>query len=101
LKIFDLQQSIFTHCTDAETKLLLASHIFMKRLLTSPDSAQIGLIRSRLEAAGIDCEMRNEHLSTAMPGAPFYPELWILDDAQFSEASELLAAWQQQVSGAD
>jgi hypothetical protein len=67
----------------------------MKRLLTSPDSAQIGLLRSRLEAAGIGCDIRNEHLSPAMPGAPFYPELWILDDAQFSEASELLAAWQQ------
>lgn len=67
----------------------------MKRLLTSPDSAQIGLLRSRLESVGIGCDIRNEHVSPAMPGAPFYPELWVLDDAQFSEASALLAAWQQ------
>ena len=73
---------------------LRSTHV-MKRLLASPDSAQIGLLRSRLEAAGISCELRNEHLSPAMPGAPFYPELWVLDDAQFSEASKLIAAWQQ------
>jgi hypothetical protein len=67
----------------------------MKRLFSSPDSAEVGLIRSRLEAAGIACEIRNEHLSPAMPGAPFYPELWVLQDEQFAEASELLAAWRQ------
>ena len=68
----------------------------MKRLFSSPDSAEIGLIRSRLEGAGIECEMRNEHLSPAMPGTPFDPELWVLRDSQFAEASELLAAWRQQ-----
>ena len=67
----------------------------MKQLFSSPDSAEIGLLRSRLEAAGIDCEMRNEYLSPAMPGAPFYPELWVLKDEQFAEASALLAAWRQ------
>jgi hypothetical protein len=67
----------------------------MKQLFSSPDSIQMGLFRSRLEAAGIACEMRNEHLSPAMPGAPFDPELWVLDDSQFLEASELLAAWRQ------
>jgi len=67
----------------------------MKRLMTSPDSVEIGLLRSRLEVAGIPCEIRNEHLSPAMPGAPFYPELWVLDEARFTEASELLASWRQ------
>ena len=67
----------------------------MKLLFSSPDSARIGLFRSRLEAAGIACEMRNEYLSPAMPGAPFEPELWVLDDAQFTEASDLLATWRQ------
>jgi hypothetical protein len=67
----------------------------MRQLFASPDSVQMGLFRSRLEAAGIACEMRNEHLSQAMPGAPFDPELWVLDDAQFAEASALLAGWRQ------
>jgi hypothetical protein len=72
----------------------------MKLLISTPDSAQIGLYRSRLQAAGIECEMRNEYLSPAMPGAPFDPELWVLRDEQFAEASELLAAWRQQTSPA-
>ena len=67
----------------------------MKQLFSSPDSAEVGLLRSRLEAAGIKCEIRNEYLSPAMPGAPFYPEIWILKDEEFAEASELLAAWRQ------
>jgi hypothetical protein len=67
----------------------------MKRLTSSPSSAELGLLRSRLEAAGIECETRNDYLSPAMPGAPFYPEIWVLKDEQFDEASELLAAWRQ------
>ena len=70
----------------------------MKQLFASPDSVQMGLFRSRLAAAGIACEMRNEHLSPAMPGAPFDPELWVLDDAQFAEANALFVAWRQQAS---
>ena len=65
----------------------------MKLLFSSPNSAEIGLLRNRLEAAGIACEMRNEFLSPAMPGTPFDPELWVLNDVQFAEASDLLAAW--------
>lgn len=55
-------------------------------------------MRGSIEAAGIECEMRNEYLSPAMPGAPFDPELWILRDEQFAEASELLAAWRKPAS---
>jgi len=68
----------------------------MKQLFSSPDTVQIGLFRSRLESAGIPCEMRNEHLSAAVGiGGSFDQELWVLDDSQFPEARELLAAWGQ------
>ena len=73
----------------------------MKHLFSSADSAEIGLLHSRLESAGIDCEIRNEHLSPAMPGAPFDPELWVLHDEEFAEASELLAAWRQPRSSSE
>ena len=73
----------------------------MKLLFSTPDSAEIGLLRSRLQTAGIECEMRNEHLSRAIPGAPFYPELWVLRDEQFDEARELLAVWRQPSSSSD
>ncbi len=65
----------------------------MKLLYSTPDTAEIGLIRSRLETAGIDCEIRNEPL--IMPGPFFHPELWVLRDEQFEEARGLLAAWRQ------
>ena len=67
----------------------------MKRLISSPDSAELGLLRGRLEAAGIECETRNDCLSPALPGAPFYPEIWVLKDEQFAEAMKLLAAWRE------
>lgn len=64
----------------------------MKRLYASTDSAELGLLASRLEAAGIACEVRSE--SQVIPGIPFGPELWILKDGDYAEASELLANWQ-------
>jgi hypothetical protein len=73
----------------------------MKPLFSSSNSAEIGLIRSRLQAAGIDCELRNEHLFAALPGAPFYPELWILNDENFDEAAELLRIWHETPAKSD
>jgi hypothetical protein len=73
----------------------------MKFLVSLPGSAEIGLIRSRLEAAGIGCETRNEYLSPALPGAPFYPEVWVVKDEKFAEAKELLAAWRQPAPPSD
>ena len=67
--------------------------LIMRRIFSSPNSAEVGLFGSRLETAGIPCETRNESLAQAMPGAPFDPELWILNDEDYREASELLAAW--------
>ena len=67
----------------------------MKRLLSSTDSVEIGLLYSRLENAGIECQIRNECMASVLPLAPFEPELWVLKDEQFAEASELLAAWRR------
>jgi hypothetical protein len=47
----------------------------MRQVLSSPDSAQIALAQSRLNAAGIACEIRNEALSQAIPTMPFMAEL--------------------------
>lgn len=65
----------------------------MKRLFASPDSAQLGLLKSRLETAGIACEIRNEYSSQVIPGVAFESELWVLNDEAYPEAAELLAAW--------
>ena len=62
----------------------------MKQVLSSPDSAHIGLAQSILEAAGIACEVRNDAVSQVVPGMPFDPELWVLRDEDYAEARRLV-----------
>ncbi len=59
----------------------------MKRLFSSPDAAGLALIRTALDEAGITYEIRNETMP--YPLAAFDPEIWILEDADFSKAREL------------
>ena len=63
---------------------------FMKQVFSSPDSAQVGLAQSILEAAGIACEVRNEAVSQAMWAMPFIPELWVLHDEDYEAACRLV-----------
>jgi hypothetical protein len=62
----------------------------MKHLLSAADSAQIGLIRSLLDAADIPCEVRNEALSQVTAGLPFEAELWVRDE-DYEDAARLVA----------
>ena len=70
----------------------------MKRIFSSHSSAEVGLLGSQLQAAGIPCELRNEALSQAMPVATFDVELWVLNDDDYREASDLVAAWRAPAS---
>jgi hypothetical protein len=63
----------------------------MKQIFSSPNSAEIGLAQSRLEAADIACEIRNEAVSQAMAGFPFVSELWVLRDEDDEDARRLLS----------
>ena len=65
----------------------------MKRIFSSSNSTEVGLIESRLENAGIQCELRNEALSQVIPGAAFAEELWVLNDEDYHEAAALVADW--------
>ena len=64
----------------------------MKQIFSSPDSAEVGLLASRLQSAGIACEVRNE--TQVIPGLPFQPELWIVSDTDYEDASKLIGTWQ-------
>jgi len=64
----------------------------MKRIFSSPDSAEVGMLASRLQSAGIACEIRNE--SQVIPGLAFQPELWIVSDVDYEDASKLIGTWQ-------
>jgi hypothetical protein len=70
-------------------KQINMSRNIMKHLFTSPDSAQVGLARSILEAARIPCEVRNEAVSQALPILPCASEIWVRDE-DYDEAHRLL-----------
>lgn len=65
----------------------------MKRIFTSPDSAQLGLLKNMLEKAGIRCVEINEQMAQTIPAAPFQAELWVEQESDYAEAKALLAAW--------
>jgi hypothetical protein len=62
----------------------------MKQVYSSFNAAEVGLAQSRLEAAGIESETRNDFVSNVMLGAPFCAELWVLKDEDYDEARDLL-----------
>jgi hypothetical protein len=64
----------------------------MKQVFSSPDSVQVGLAQSILEAAGIACEVRNEAVSQAMWTIPFIPELWVVRDEDYEDARRLVSS---------
>jgi hypothetical protein len=64
----------------------------MKQVFASPDSVQVGLAQSRLDAVGIACEIRNDAVSQAMPGMPFITELWVLRDEDYEDARRLISS---------
>lgn len=61
----------------------------MKMLYSSSDRTTVGALLSALEAAGIECELRNDAMQANFPGAAFYPEIWLLKDEDVSRAAEL------------
>lgn len=62
----------------------------MKRVFSSPDSAEVGLIKGVLESAGIECEIRNEAGNQEISRPDVNPEVWIINDADFDEATRLI-----------
>ena len=72
----------------------------MKLLLASPQTQDLELLRTELDKAGIQCELRNQNAYAFFPGAEFYPELWVLNEQDFPKAAELRDALLQPQSTA-
>ena len=66
----------------------------MKKLYSSPDNAEVELVKNMLREAGIACEVRNGEVSAIVPAPSFYEELWVSEEA-YDKASELLEAWKR------
>ena len=63
----------------------------MKRILSSPDSGHIALIRSLLDAAAIPYEVRNHAVSQVAAGfVVFDEELWVQEN-DYEDAARLIA----------
>ncbi len=66
----------------------------MKKLFSSPDSAEVDLLKNILADAGVVCEVRNGALAQIVPAPPFYEELWVSEES-FAKAAEIVAGWER------
>lgn len=67
----------------------------MKKVYSSDSPIMAGHIHSLLETNGIECHMRNMNLSGGIGELPInecWPEVWVIDDADFHNAEELIAS---------
>ena len=69
----------------------------MKQILTSVKFAEVGMLKSLLEAEGIACTTRNEEIATTrglISTTGWYdPELWVLHDEDYEKANAVIADW--------
>lgn len=65
----------------------------MKRIFSSPNSAEVGLVESFLDTTGIPYEVRNDAMSHTLPGLAIPGEIWVLHDEDYAEASALLESF--------
>ena len=65
----------------------------MKRIFTSPDSAELGFLKNVLQKANIPCVEINEQMAQTIPSTPFQAELWVEKEEDYAEAAALLEEW--------
>jgi len=61
----------------------------MERVYTTQDLAMLTHLKNALEAQGIECVLRGQHLLGGvgeLPPIECWPELWVLDDTQAADA---------------
>jgi hypothetical protein len=64
----------------------------MKMLFSARDRTQIELVRERLVAAGIRCEIRSFPVNEPESGSGSYPELWVEANPDYHTASIMYAS---------
>jgi len=65
----------------------------MKRVFTSPDSAELALLKNMIEQTGIRCVEVNEQMAQTIPSPPFQAELWVENEADYAAAKALVGEW--------
>jgi hypothetical protein len=65
----------------------------MKKVTSADSAVMINHYKNILEAEGIACQIRNEHLNQIYGEMPFtevWPELWVLRDIDYDRAKQLI-----------
>lgn len=65
----------------------------MKKIFVSQNLIEVEMRKDRLEEAGIRCTIKNQRASGLAGEIPFtevFPELWVLQDAEYDRARQLL-----------
>ena len=65
----------------------------MKHVLTFSESAELELLKNILEEGGIHCVIKNEQSAPGLAVNPSNPELWVLNDDDFSRAKKFCHDW--------
>ena len=66
----------------------------MKKLTSAESIITINHYKNVLDAEGIACEIRNEHLGSILGEVPFFevwPQLWIRNDLDYDRATQLIS----------
>ncbi len=66
----------------------------MLKIYSSPVSASVHNLKNVLEACGIECAIRGEHLTAAVgeiPPVECWVELWIIDGSKAEEAKMIIS----------
>ena len=67
----------------------------MKKIYSTEDNMMAGHIKSILQMEGIDCLIKNQHLSSAMgeiPPIECWPEIWIHSDEDYDRAMKIVTS---------
>ena len=65
----------------------------MKFIFSSLDASQLSRFKTMMGQADIPCVIRNSQLDLPMPLEPLETELWVVNDADCSKASDLVKGW--------
>ena len=71
-------------------------HRFMRQVFVSQNLIEVESFEDILTQDGIPCTIKNKRgtsLAGEVPFAEVFPELWVINDEDFSKAKELLDDW--------
>ncbi len=68
----------------------------MQKLFVSPNLVEVESLKGMLDQTGIQSWINNQHgssLAGEVPFAEVFPELWVLDNADYTAAQQFLENW--------